>query len=78
MRWHVKTVSIIAGASIAALAFVLPAAAQGMKQGYGQRPVYTQQRVQKPMPLRSNKGGYLRGRDRADEVHRLNRAKKRR
>jgi hypothetical protein len=78
MRLRMKSVSMIAGASIVALAIVSPAAAQGMKQGYGQRPVYTQQKVHKPMPLRSNKGGYLRGRDRADEVHRLNRAKKRR
>lgn len=69
-----KKILICAAAIGAALAFTAPASAKGGHgRGHGWGHGYGHAKV---MPLRSNRGGYLRGRARADYVHSLNRAKR--
>lgn len=66
-----KKFMIYAAALGAALAFASPASAKNGKH-HGWNKGYKHGHY---MPMRSNRGGYLRGRERARYVHRLNRMK---
>ena len=68
-----KKILICAAALAAGIVFAAPASAKSWKNhGHG----YSYGHSKKVMPLRSNRGGYLRGHDRARYVHGLNRSKK--
>lgn len=69
-----KGLMIVALAIVGLLAFTPVASAQKNGHGWG----WGSTKNNKAMPLRSNKGGELRGQDRARYVHGLNRAKKKR
>lgn len=69
-----KKIALFAAAMGAALAFAAPASAKGWKHhGHGwERGHHARYYV----PMRSNRGGYLRGHARARYVHRLNRERR--
>jgi hypothetical protein len=71
-----KKIWICAAAIGAALVFSGPASAKNAKHGKHHGYGYSQGHAKYYKPMRSNRGGMMRGQDRARYVHGLNRAKR--